>query len=329
MSATTMWLKPFGAMNNESVEVVIDPSLFQGMRGIFGPTLWMNFKYSTHSNVSINMALHSLEGWITWPGESNFLPGIAIPSQTIDPNTHMLYAPLTDEQIEAIEEKRAAGAVMLHITLRGLATIPNVRHLVDEYDEAALRKKPLESKPGPLPEVRVVYDQGQTVVIEREKWLAILDGLGAGKRRLIELPQPTLPSEDNARWSECLRLLTEATRFYRAGQLEQVLGNCRRVIEGVTEVLCNRFGIIRDRRRGIRTWSQDLHMHLQSIWPNDTEAANMFHALLTTSFTWTSSSHHYGSGIPAREEVSFALSLTTNLLVFGAQVLDATVPLTP
>lgn len=321
MSATTLWLKPFGNANNEAIKVDIDPSLFQGQRGIFGPTLLMRFTATPIANISVDIVLLSLEGWITWQGDANFWPGILIPSQTIDPNTHLLYAPLTDAQIEAIEEKRAGGAVVFNVTLRGLATIPNPRQQIAEFD---VQKGASQPKPSPRLEVRVVYDQGQMVMIEREKWLTILEAMGAGTRRLIELPQPTLPPDDVARWSECVRLLNEATRFYRLGQFEQVLGNCRRVIEGVTEVLCNRFGITRDRRRGTRVWSQDLHTHLQSIWPNDTEAANLFHALLMTSFTWASSSHHYGSGIPAREEVSFALSLTTDLLVFGAQVLAAT-----
>ena len=40
--------------------------------------------------------------------------------------------------------------------------------------------------------------------------------VGAGRRRLIELPQPALPPGDDKRWEECLRLLKDATQLNRS-----------------------------------------------------------------------------------------------------------------
>ncbi len=67
--------------------------------------------------------------------------------------------------------------------------------------------------------------------IKREHWLEVLQQLGAGTRRLVELPVPTLPREDKD-WAECTRLLDDATRLYRSEDYEQALKNCRSIIDG-------------------------------------------------------------------------------------------------
>src|SRR5260221_334019 len=301
--------------------------MIQGQRGVFGPGLLIYFRATPSAHPLVEIVLHSLEGWITWGAESNFAPGIRIPSQTVDVNTAYLVVPITDEQIEAIEERRTGDAFTLNIALRGLATIPNRRKPVAHY----VQQQDGDLHPEPLPrlETQAVWESSNTgnrIRIEREHWLKILEGLGAGKRRLIELPQPELPSRDDKRWEECLRLLGGATQFYRTGANEQVLGNCRTIIEGVTEVLCNRWGIARDPKKPISVWAKDLPAQLATVWPHDPEDAKLLTALLIAAFRWASDSHHYGSGVPMRHEVAFALSLTTDLLAFGAQVLAATSP---
>jgi hypothetical protein len=223
--------------------------------------------------------------------------------------------PITDEQIEAIEERRAGDAFTLNIALRGLATIPNRRRLVAHY--AQRQDGTLEPEPLPRLETQAVWESSNTgnrIRIEREQWLKILEGLGAGKRRLIELPQPELPAGEDKRWEECLRLLGDATQFYRTGRPDQVLGNCRTIIEGVTEVLCNRWGIVRDPKKPISVWAKELPAQLATVWPHEPEDAKVLTALLIAAFRWASDSHHYGSGVPMRHEVVFALSLTTDLL---------------
>jgi len=78
--------------------------------------------------------------------------------------------------------------------------------------------------------------------IKREDWLTILQQLDAGARRLVELPEPHLPRDDQ-RWAECLRLLDEATQFYWSGEYEQALKNCRAIVEGIPHVLCAAWGL--------------------------------------------------------------------------------------
>jgi hypothetical protein len=77
-----------------------------------------------------------------------------------------------------------------------------------------------------------------------------------------------------------MRLLSEATRLYRNGQLAQVLKNCRIVVEGATEALGNSWGITRDPKRPFKVRSKDLPAQLATVWTTDPEAAAMFYGLL-------------------------------------------------
>jgi hypothetical protein len=90
MPATTAWLTPWGNADNVSIKVDIDPSMIQGQRGVFGPGLLIYFKTTPVAHPPVEIVLHSLEGWITWGAESNFAPGIRIPSQIVDVNTTYL-----------------------------------------------------------------------------------------------------------------------------------------------------------------------------------------------------------------------------------------------
>lgn len=324
MPTTTWRLCPWGNVDNAYIAVEVDPSMIRGQRGVFGAALLIDVKFTPAPHIRPEIRFHAIEGWITWGAESEFLPGIRIPSQVIDLNTKYLQAPITDEQIEAIEERRNGDALLFKVTLRGMATIPNLRETIPRIVQQSGASPEVQSVP--LSEVQAVWEvsnTGQPVRIEREQWLKILEGLGKGKRRLIELPQPHLPTENEQAWTEYLRLLTEATVSYRTGQFEQVLNNCRKVVEGVTEVLCNHWGIKRDPKKPITKWAREVLTHLSTVWTNDPEDAKLFYALLPAAFSWTSGTHHYGSGIPLRDEVSFALSLTTDLLAFGAQILTA------
>lgn len=325
MSAVDWYLRPWGVAGNAFIKIEIDPSEMQGHRSVFGPALLLRFKCTPDVHpYADEIRLHSLEGWIGWHSEQGMMPSIRIPSQLLDPNTHFLQVPISDEQVEKIEQLRNGEAVILRITLVGLATVRNpalqIAHVVQNSDGSTK----LEARPQlELHKLLASGDGAQTIRIEREQWLSILREVGFGTRRLIELPQPSLPSGDDMRWEECIRLLTDATQLFRMGRYEQVLGNCRKIVEGVVEVLCNRWGIARDPKKPITVWAKDLPTQLTTVWPHDPEDATLFVALLNATFKWTSGSHHYGAGIPIREEVSFALSLTTDLLTFGAQVLSA------
>jgi hypothetical protein len=49
----------------------------------------------------------------------------------------------------------------------------------------------------------------------------------------------------------------------------------------------------------------------------------MLRTLLSGAWTWLAPAPHYGTGIPQRQTVTFALGLCTDLLQFASQVLQA------
>jgi len=319
---TDFWLSGWANADNISIKVEIDPSMIRGQRGVFGPALLINIACTpiVAPGIAGEATLHSLDGWITWADEGNFGLGIRIPSQTVDPNTTSLLVPITDEQIKAINDRRSGDYVTLDVMLRGLATIPNPRVKVAQT-------LPRQQQQGmPRLETKVVWEPrnaGQRVNIPLATWLTILKGLGAAKRRLVELPEPKLPPADSASWETCLGLLSKASEAF-PDKTDVVLSNCRRVIEGVVVVLGNHFGITRDPKKPMSVWAKDLPDQLKSVWSNDPEASRLFFALLAAAFTWSSDTHHYNATVPQRDEAAFALELTTDLLVFGTQILEAT-----
>jgi hypothetical protein len=98
------------------------------------------------------------------------------------------------------------------------------------------------------------------------------------------------------------------------------------VVEGIAKVLAEYRGMPWDSKRSFDDRMKELAGRMEHEWPNDKDAAYMLAMLFTAAWKWLSPSYHYGSGIPLREEVAFAVSLTTDLLVFAPQVIAAHPP---
>lgn len=315
--STQKWdLVPWSNQTNIKITIEIETTNITGMRPMFGPELYVPFTCTPDLASNSPIRLHSLEGWMVWNSEQAVLGGIRIPSQIIGPNQAKVIIPVTDEQIVAVEAKRTGDVVSFRVAFAGLATIPS-----------PTKRLPSSGTTGSeLLEVHQVYqyagDGAEFLTIDLAHWIKILDGLQLGKRRLVELPEPYLPAGQD-HWAECLRVLTVATQQYREHEFESVLANCRKVVEGCTAVLCSRWGVTRDQQKPFTVWSKDLQTHLASIWKIDPEDSVMFYALLNAAWKWTSSTHHYDSGIPYRDEVAFALSLVTDLIAFSAKVFVA------
>ena len=201
-------------------------------------------------------------------------------------------------QIEAIEEARKGGQANLTVWLGGVAS-------------------------GEQGVLAVQSTNSSWLTIERERWLAVLQQLGAGTRRLVELPEPHLP-RGVPRWSECLRLLDGATQLYRSGEYEQALKNCRAIVEGIPQVLCAAWGLPPQRAgQAFEGWTKEVENRLSAAWREDPLTPGMLQTMLTGAWRWSAPAPHYGTGIPLREDVAFALGLCTDLLQFAGQVLQA------
>src|SRR6266852_8987885 len=108
------------------VKVQIDPATVSGQKGVFGQRLFLPYTLSNPERTrSVTMRLLSLEGWIGWSGEEDFVAKLRIPSQIVSNNRNKqgFHVPITDAQIEAIEEARKGNNASLTVSLGGLATI--------------------------------------------------------------------------------------------------------------------------------------------------------------------------------------------------------------
>ena len=85
-----------------------------------------------------------------------------------NPNKQYLLVPMTDEQIEAIEEARNGSNANLPISLAGLATVAAI-----STDEKLLEKLRAEGIVNPMP---IESSYTSTLSIERERWLTVLQG---------------------------------------------------------------------------------------------------------------------------------------------------------
>jgi hypothetical protein len=211
---------------------------------------------------------------------------------------YRLQVAITSAQIEAIEEARKGGQVNLTVWLGGVAS----------GDQGLLAVQSTNSS---------------WLTIERERWLIVLQQLGAGTRRLVELPEPHLPREVQ-QWAECVRLLDGATQLHLSGEYEHALVNCRAIVEGIPQVLCAVWGLPTQREgQSLEDWTKEMKNRLTVAWPDDLLTPGMLQTLLTGAWRWSAPAPHYGTGIPLREDVAFALGLCTDLLQFAGQVLRA------
>ena len=302
MPSTEWSLKTWDTYHNLQAPVIrvqIDPAVIAGGRGTFGPVLFLPYTLPKPEEASASLRLLWLEGWIGYGQVSESDARLLIPSQVVWPSPqYRLQVPLTDAQIEAIEEARKGDQVNLTVWLGGLASSGQALVPVQSASSSYLG-------------------------IKREHWLTVLHDLGAGARRLVELPEPRLPRGEQ-HWAECMRLLDGATHLHRSGDYEQALKNCRSVVEGIPQVLCTVWGLPQKRDdQGFEGWMKELEHRLRNAWQEDRLTPAMLRTMIAGTWHWSAPAPHYGTGIPLREDVAFALGLCTDLLQFAAQVLQA------
>jgi hypothetical protein len=319
----TVWSSSGAQLTRLSCTVAIDPATLRGTTSSFGPSLVMPYEVKWYPNelVSNGAQMLSLEGWIAGASDAANVYGIRIPTQISLPNSSLV-VPLTLQHIEAIENLRRGDALVLNIGLSGLAVIPDANVQGTYRIRMGYGGEAQEATLDRLDTFRLATSGDTPLRIEREHWLKILNQFDTNKRRLIELPELVIPNQ-RPRWDECVRLLSEATQQHRQGGFEQSLGLCRKAIEGIATVLGDVWHVSKQSGASFESWTKELSNRLASAWQSDKDAPKLLAALLSAAYTWTSPTAHYGSDIPVREESSFALSTTSDLLAFAAQLLNA------
>lgn len=301
-------LQPW-SIQNAQFTVTVDPSQISGLRGILGASLQIPFKvdFPEGGSYARDPLLLTLGGWLTWPGDGQFGAGILIPHQPFHPNDQVLRIPIRDDQVAALETARGGGALQVLMVLTGWATVLQQHQL-----------GPLVPTPRAI---RASGDAGRFVPIDREHWLKIFSDLGGEKIRLLELPEVILTGQPQ--WGEAIRLLDQASSKLRRNEFEGVIGECRKVTEGIVTILAEHWGVPRTKDKSFDGWTKEIGGRMRNAWPNDEDAANQLVSLLSAAWTWTSPSHHFGSPVPLKREASFAFNLVASLLDFSAQVMEA------
>jgi hypothetical protein len=308
MPIATIFLRPWSDPGRHNFELKLDPSSITAAMTNTGGLLRIPLDVKP-DEFGYGTALIALQGWLKLADDSGTNAGIQVPMQARYPNYGYVEVPLAFGDIAHVEAKRASGDLPCHLSLGGLANIPFTPHA--DYQ-------------GP-PQAWVtvgVHDQaGTTFVIPREQWLNLLVSAGYARTRLVELP--ILASPSAVEWRDCTRLLERATVEFRSGLSEPAIATCRQILEGLVTVVAKHWGVTRSQGQGMAEWLKELGSRIAKAWPEDQETAAVLTSLYAAVWSWTSKSHHYGSGMPLHEEAAFAVGLTANLLTQAGHLLQA------
>lgn len=272
-----------------------------------------------------DVRLLSLHGAL---GAENSTWNAILPQHTVTENQPQgsitFTVPCSDADIEAIETARAGGDVMFHLFVAGMAQVsakqqPTIN--IHNTQEPVMLARQSDLVPISGDNQRGMGGSGWSFRIAREHWLKILHSAGR-PRYLVELPVPDLPEPQKA-WGTTIQYLQAAVDAHRQGHYEEALKRCRQVVEGVATILGQQWNVPQGSKK-YSAWVNEISERLVNTWPKEDKGqAKMIGGLLDGAWAWTSPSHHYGSGVPAREEAAFAVHLATALLSFAAQVLQA------
>ena len=227
------------------------------------------------------------------------------------------FIPLTDQDIETLEDHRQADALHLQFVLTGLAQITG----------QAIGLADNDNRIAPVTTVMRIESTRLPLTIPRESWLKALATLGR-IRHVVELPMPDIPLV--ASWDPVTQHYQDANQAYREGRYEDAVAACRKVVEGVATVLSQQWHIdylnTHGKPRSFESWTAEIENRLKQAAEQSSEdphPAAMLARLLQTAWSWTSPVHHFSGKIPHRDDVRFTLFVTTSLLDICAQVLRA------
>lgn len=271
--------------------------------------------------VGAKVEVLSVTGWL---GSSSSAWNVIIPQHVVTGETNgSLVVPLGDGDLEAIEDLRSGNEVRLNVWINGLARVTAVNPLFLSTAQQWTAPKPYyRSEIVALKSDNSPYHGGGTAVnIRRERWLELLAQAGR-TRMLMELAMPALPNVKP--WEEVARLLNVTEGYHRTGHYEVVPEKCREILEGLLQILATQWNIPKPTGDGFEKWTKEVSGRLKTKWPSaDIEQADSVSLLLNAGWLWSRSSHHFGTGIPKREEAAFILHLTTNLFAFCVQLAEA------
>jgi hypothetical protein len=276
-----------------TIAFVIDCDLmrFSGTKSSMGSTLWVPVQIVQRNSAQ----LLALGGWLRFAGEED---GLAIPLQALGMNDGMLRTPVTDEQIARIERKRAGGPAYFELVLKGIGSFGGAGGAVF----SAMFNPP--------------------VVVPRDEWIKVLERLGAGLRRLIELPPA--PRAKGGLWDKALTQIDAAASRLASGDAGGAMNETRTAMESALGAIGIAVNVPRDQGEPLRRFTTRLSKAIRAQHVD--RGADPFSALASAIdcaaevCAFTSDPLHNGLDSAERINAEFALAIVTSLYTYFARL---------
>lgn len=170
--------------------------------------------------------------------------------------------------------------------------------------------------------IGVASSNPEQIRIEREKWLQLLTPLGVGTY-VVELPLIDLKKK-KAEWKKVVERFNKANADYRSGDFEDCISECRKVAEGAVTVLSSAWKIPPDPKHSFEQKVESMLARLRNKWPDTSHSRlDALDKLINAIWDWSGPYHHFEGAIPHRQETSFVLHLTANLVELCAWILES------
>jgi hypothetical protein len=224
--------------------------------------------------------------------------GLAIPGQSWLFNQSELAVPITADQLERLEQKRAGMEPIFELRLQVIGFANGV----------PMALSPISYHP-------------ITLIIPRDQWLRVLDTMGHGLRRLIELPPAPKGLGDG--WDEVTQHFAKSAARLAAGDAGVAMGEARIATERLLEVIGQQLQRPRGEKEHLQPFCDVLVSKLkkQHRPRTDDPSKTLMYTieLLSELFKFASHPPHTAYDGAERYVAELALSLATTLYGYAAR----------
>ncbi len=329
MTVNTFRLKGIGEGYTYSVyfEIKFDSDHMYVVSDNSGTRLSMNCK-CTAAQVTSHIAesvfaggqarLAGVSGRISF-GDSKrtlLVPWASLPSTSDDIR---LEIPIAPGDVAWIEDARKGSDLIGMCTLHGAASVKSGASVPVSFQTQNGQEVKMPWHQQEI--VGVASENPEQIRIEREKWVKLLTQLGVGAH-IVELPLIDLKKKKDE-WKKVVERFDKANADFRGGDFEHCIGECRKVVEGVVTVLSSAWKVPPDPKHSFEQKVESMLARLRNKWPESSHSRlDALDKLINAIWDWSGPYHHFEGAVPHRQETSFVLHLTANLVELCAWILD-------
>lgn len=228
-----------------------------------------------------------LSGMLRFAGDTY---GLTIPAQPLAFNDGFLQAPISDEQVRRIEERRSGEGAIFELLLKAIGIVDSA----------------------PVVLVPIVPT---SIVVPRDEWIKVLAALGFGLRRLIELPAP--PQGLGSLWDAAAKQIEAASWRLAKGDSRAALTEARIALERTLEAAGDAIGHPRSSGEPFTNFAKNLaslfrSKHVDRSSDPYAVLADAIHIAIS-SFGFASTAAHNAIDAGERAQAELALSVATTV----------------